>query len=226
YALNNPLRYNDPLGLFPSPAYNCPAGASGGKCLNDEQRRILENSKITIDGKDLSGGTLWNNWGEKQQNAFMNITDDLVSRNLISQITSLIGGVGETGMGADADRIFANVDSSLIETLKGTGNFTSVSANWHGDFNFSSFKSTDSMFGNIQLSFDSSCRRVDIDHDIGNIVVDNPFKKIIGAVVHAEEVIMNKMFNTRTDQDLIRMILINNPNIQTITPSPERKYNR
>mgnify|MGYP002354166996 FL=1 len=34
YARNNPLRYVDTLGLFPSPAF---------KDLNDEQKRILEN---------------------------------------------------------------------------------------------------------------------------------------------------------------------------------------
>src|SRR5690349_25120453 len=34
YARNNPLRYTYPLGLYPSPAYNCNDQKSS--CLNDE----------------------------------------------------------------------------------------------------------------------------------------------------------------------------------------------
>ena len=46
YARNNPLRYTDPLGLYPSPAYNC--SDQNSSCLNDEQRRILENSQVKV----------------------------------------------------------------------------------------------------------------------------------------------------------------------------------
>ena len=35
YALNNPLRYVDPLGLYASPAFNCDKDHKS--CLNNEQ---------------------------------------------------------------------------------------------------------------------------------------------------------------------------------------------
>ena len=40
YALNNPLHYIDPLGLFPSPSFNCTD--TNSNCLRDEQRRTAD----------------------------------------------------------------------------------------------------------------------------------------------------------------------------------------
>jgi hypothetical protein len=130
------------------------------------------------------------------------------------------------GTGADRDRIFANVGGSVLDTLKASSDFTTVSAGLHPGFDAISFKDTGVMLGNVQFSFGAGGTRVDIDHDIGNIAASNPFKRIVGALVHAGEVVQNKMFNTRTSQDTIRKLMLNNPNVQTITPSPDPKFNR
>jgi len=227
YARNNPLRYTDPLGLYPSPAYNC--SDQNSSCLNDEQRRILENSQVTVGDQTLSGEALWNavgaqKNGEALQNAFVNITDRLASvsvgdGNALSQVSSLSGFA--------PDRIFANVSPSLATGLQNSSGFTAVNAGLHGDYNALSFKDTGVMLGNIQFSFNGGNHtRADIDIDIGNIAAKNPFAKIVGALVHAEEVVQNSVFGTKTNQDTVRNLLINNPKVQTITPSPDSKWNR
>jgi hypothetical protein len=193
---------------------------------------VLANTTITKNGQTLSGEALWNAWGETQQNAYVNITDHLASITLgdgttaLSQVSSLIGGVGELGMGADRDRIFANLGSGVLDSLNTSSDFTTVSAGLHPGFDAISFKDTGVMLGNIQFSFGQGGTRADIDHDIGNIAASDPFKKIVGALVHAEEVVQNSVFKTKTSQDIIRKLLINNPNVQTVTPSPDPKFNR
>ncbi len=62
YARNNPLRYNNPLGLYASLAYSC--SDTQKNCLNDEQRRILENSKVGNEG--LPGEKLWDALGQQK----------------------------------------------------------------------------------------------------------------------------------------------------------------
>jgi RHS repeat-associated protein len=84
YARNNPLRYTDPEGLYPSLQYNCTDDTAA--CLNDEQPRILENSEVKIGNKNFSGEALWNAVGKQQngetlKNAFVNLTDRLASVN-------------------------------------------------------------------------------------------------------------------------------------------------
>ena len=227
YARNNPLRYTDPLGLYPSPAYNC--SDQNSSCLNDEQRRILENSQVKVGDQTLSGEALWTavgsqKNGEALQNAFVNVTDRLASvsvgdGNALSQVSSLSGFA--------PDRIFANVSSSLATGLQNSSGFTAVSAGLHGDYNSLSFKDTGVMLGNIQFSFNGGNHTgADIDIDIGNIAAKNPFAKMVGALVHAEEVVQNSVFGTKTNQDTVRNLLINNPKVQTITPSPDPKWNR
>jgi hypothetical protein len=92
-----------------------------------------------------------------------------------------------------------------------------------------SFKETGVTFGNAQLSFTPTGTGADIDIDIGNIVSRRffPFGMVVGAAVHTfGEVIPNRIFDTKTNQDTVRKLLLENPRVQTITPSPERRFNR
>jgi RHS repeat-associated protein len=221
YARNNPLRYTDPLGLYPSPAYNC--SDTETSCLNDEQRRILENSKVKVGKETLSGDALWKAMGEARdsrgksigeavQNAFVTVTDRLASVDLgggsaLGQVNSISGFA--------PDRIFANVGSSLATSLQGSSDFTRVGAGMHNDYNALSFKDWNVTFGNVQFSFNQARTGADIDIEIGNVT-----NGLFGAIVHAGEVIQNSVFGTKTNQDTVRRLLISNPNVQTITPSP------
>lgn len=229
YALNNPLRFTDAEGLFASPAFNCTE--TNTNCLNDEQRRILNNSTGTDkNGNKVSGEALYNSLNEKQQNAFVNITDRLASIQLGDGTTALgqvqsITPDPKTGQFAP-DRIFANVSNTLATAIQNSNEFTTVPAGLHAPFNAISFKDTGVTFGNIQFSFNQARTGADIDIDIGNVAAKNFLGRIIGGAVHAEEVVQNGLFNTRTNQDIVRRILINNPKVQTITPSPDPKFNR
>ena len=224
YARNNPLRYTDPSGLYPSPAYSCDENHK--ECLNDEQRRILENSKVKVGKETLSGESLWTAMGEARdskgksigeavQNAFVNVTDrlasiDLGGGNALSQVTSLSGFA--------PDRMYANVTASLATGLQGSSDFTSVGAGLHNEYNASSFKDWNMPFGNIQFSFNKAGTGADIDIDIGNVT-----NGLLGGAVHAWEVFQNSVFGTKTNQDTVRRLLMNNPKVQTITPSPVPK---
>jgi RHS repeat-associated protein len=223
YARNNPLRYNDPLGLFPSPAYNC--SDTQTSCLNDEQRRILENSSVKVGKETLSGEKLWSaltrqDDGEAIQNAFVNITDKLGSITLEGGGTALSQVSGLTDM--KVDRLHANVSSGLAGALAGSSAFKSVSAgDDHAPFNAISYKNVADVRGNIQFSFNESRRGADIDIDLGNMASKNP----LGPLIHIGEVLQNKITNTKTSQDAVRNILMANPSVM-ITPSPDPKWNR
>jgi RHS repeat-associated protein len=219
YARNNPLRYNDPLGLYASPAYDCEDGDTA--CLNDEQRRILESSKI---GKGkLSGIDLWNSWSESQQNAFVNNTDTLGSIVFENGTTalSLVQNVNE----AFDDRTYGDAVMRLINEVSKSSSFDKANGSLHGEFS-NSFKTNRSFMsqGNFQISF-SQNGSFDADHDLFR----NPFMHFFGEVIpnHTARGI-NKVFGTNlpntTNQDAVRRMLQANPQIG-ITPSKDPAFN-
>jgi RHS repeat-associated protein len=219
YAWNNPLRYNDPLGLFPSPAYNC--SDTQTNCLNDEQRRILENSKVKVGNETLSGEKLWNAVGknakerEAIQNAFVNVTDRLASVQLASGGTAL--GAVSSVTSLETDRIKANVSTSIFDTISASTGFKEVSGALHPGFDYRSYKSRDNE-GNIQFSFGSPGASgrptsADIDHDLNQ------------GWRHALEVMKNHATRGTTSQDAVRQLLLRRPEV-AITPSTDPKWNR
>jgi RHS repeat-associated protein len=219
YAGNNPLKYTDPLGLFPSPAYNC--SETQKNCLNDDQRRILENSQVKIGDETYSGQALWDYYngqgkkGEAIQNAFVNVTDSLGSIKLGDGSTALSQVSSVTAL--EPDRIKANISGSVYDSISQNKNFESVSGALHPGFDFASFKSRDKE-GNIQFSFappptpGGRPGAADIDHDLYN------------DWRHAFEVIQNHATGGKTNQDSIRKILQQRPQVG-ITPSTDSKWN-
>jgi RHS repeat-associated protein len=220
YAGNNPLRYVDPLGLFPSPAYNC--SETQQACLNDEQRRILENSQVKIGNKTYSGQALWDYYssqgkkGEAVRNAFVNVTDRLGSLKLGDGSTALSQVSGVTSL--EPDRIKAVISGNVYDSISKDNGFASVSGALHPGFDFASFKSRDKE-GNIQFSFappgtpGGRPGAADIDHDLYQ------------DWRHALEVIQNHATGGKTSQDSIRQILLRRPEVG-ITPSTDPKWNR
>jgi RHS repeat-associated protein len=220
YAGNNPLKYTDPLGLFPSPAYNCSENQKN--CLNDDQRRILANSQVKIGDDTYSGQALWDYYsgqgkkGEAVQNAFVNVTDSLGSIKLADGASALSQVSSVTAL--EPDRIKASISGSLYDSISQNKSFESVSGALHPGFEFASFKSRDKE-GNIQLSFAPPAMpggrpgAADIDHDRYN------------DWRHALEVIQNYATGGKTNQDPIRQILLRRPGVG-ITPSTDPKWNR
>lgn len=220
YAGNNPLRYTDPLGLFPSPAYNC--SDTQKNCLNDEQRRILENSQVKIGDETYSGQALWDYYsgqgkkGEAIQNAFVNITDSLGSIKLADGTTSLSQVSSVTAL--EPDRIKANISGNVYDSISQDKSFAGASGALHSGFDFASFKSQHKE-GSIQFSFapppipGGRPSAVDIDHDLYN------------DWRHVLEVMRNHATGGTTNQDSIRQILLRRPEVG-ITPSTDPKWNR
>lgn len=220
YVVNNPLALVDNDGLYPSPAYNCSATVKA--CLNDEQRRILDASAKNFGTK--TGEALYTDLNEKQQNAFVNITDKLGSLKTDTGATLLSLVTNVTVFGKD--RIISTVSSDLQAHLKNSDQFKTVPAGDHKPFNAVSYKDTGPTFGNVQFSLNKDWNGADIDMDIGNIVSGD----LAGPVVHGFEVLYNKtigkLFDRKTNQNTVRRILLADPSVQTITPSPDAKYNR
>ena len=214
YTLNNPLRYIDPLGLYDSPVYDCEDDDPA--CLNEEQRRIIEDKK--------SGKSFWNALSTKAQNAFVNITDTL-SSVVFGDVTAMnfVQGVNV----AREDRTYGNSDPRLMEYISKSELFDKADASLHGKYSIS-FKSNEKFMkqGNLQISFTPDGTMFDADID----QFRNPFLHGLGEVLpnHIMRGI-NRVFGTNlpdtTNQDAVRKMLILNPNIG-ITPSPEQKYNR
>jgi RHS repeat-associated protein len=216
YTLNNPLKFIDPLGLaYAPPAYNCTKGNKA--CLNDEQRRILENAS-----EDLSGEEYWGTLTTEEQISFVNATDGLGSI-VFDDGTTALSHIESVSI-VKPDRIYTNVDSSFYDKVKGSDNFKPANGSLHGEYR-DSFKSKNGYRGNIQISF-AGKNRAEIDHDLFN----KPILHFFGEVIpnHAAKAI-NKIFGTNipetTNQDDVRRMLMADPKVG-ITPSPDPKFNR
>ena len=221
YVRNNPFRYTDPSGLYPSPAYECADEETA--CLNDEQRRILENSNITIDGETLSGEALWNalgrqNEGEAIQNAFVNITDNLASINLNGQ-TALSQVSSVTGL--EPDRIFTITSGELYSSMRANsgpgGTFNNAMVLGHAPYNFQSFKRNTREAGNLQASFLHPA-------SWGQLPTGAEFDiDLARGVLHVFEGFGNFVWRQTTSQDRVRMLNIKNG--IPVTPSPVSIWN-
>jgi RHS repeat-associated protein len=209
YALNNPLSIIDPEGLYPSPAYNCDKDHK--QCLNDSQRALLEKSTITDkNGNKLSGEAAWKSLNEKQQNAFVNVTDRLAWINLSDGSTALSKVSSLTSI--ETDRIKGTVDPSLASLIRNDERFHSASGFLHRGYDEASFKSGDVEL-NIQFSFGQGMKAVDIDQDLYQ---DER---------HAWELFRNYATQSKTNQDTVRRMMIARPEIG-ITPSTDAQWNR
>jgi len=174
---------------------------------------------VAFGKESLSGKALYEKLTEKQQNAFVNITDKLASVKLAdgSMALSQVGSIFQF----QNERFFANVSDVLSTSLQSSNDFAKVPAGMHAPFNDVSFKDTGVLFGNIQFSLNRARTGSDIDIDIANYA-----NGLLGMILHGGEVLENKLFNTETNQDTVRRILLRDPKIQTITPSRDPRFNR
>ena len=58
------------------------------------------------------------------------------------------------------------------------------------------------------------------------IAARNPFKRVLGLLIHGGEVVTNLAFGTKINRHVARRLLMGNPNILTLTQSRDEKYNR
>ena len=212
YALNNPLRYTDPFGQWPSPAYDD---------LDEERRRLLDASEVEINGDRLSGSKLWQAFsemgehGEAIQNAFVSTTDSLASVKLTNGQTALSQVSSITSF--EPDRIKVVAAEELYSSLRSDSQFDDASPRDHKGYKYRGFKSQHKE-GNLNFSFarpEASGRsptRVDIDLDLKR-----------GFWAHGFEVFSNKMLDRKTNQDDVRKILMKRG--IPLTPSPDPKWN-
>jgi RHS repeat-associated protein len=197
YALNNPLRLVDPDGLTPQPIFDY-------NKLNDDEKRILNNSKVKVGNETLSGEKLFDKLastkdGQKALAGFLNLTAKLAS------ISFNVGGQTRTALSfvqsvssIQQDRIYATVDTQLKTLVSSDVRFSKQPGHQgHPD----SFKEIGPVRGQLQLSFDKAGGDVDADIDLYNIAIKtkNPFKKAEGIGGHTGEVLTNKITGGKTD---------------------------
>lgn len=184
--------------------------------LTADERRILEKSRIEgavgVDGKPLAGPALFAHLAATNPKALLAFT------NLCARMRSpayqfpvkgetrsalqFIGGLTYL----ECDRFRAECDPTLMTMVSLAKKFSSAPG--HGEQFPTSFKQNDVKSGGGQFCFSPSATAVEFDIDMYNIAARNPFKKIVGAIGHAGEVLTPgktdpyKIYNQLKGQDI------------------------
>ena len=170
-----------------------------------EERRILENSKVTVgkgkDAKTLSGQGLYDHMKSNQQKELANFLNQTA---VLSSVTfangrsavSYVNSVTEFRQ----DRMFANVESGFMDQVKAvSGNNSEAkyvgpesSGLLHGDFDTAFREKRD--YNSQQLSFSSKLKFGAADIDIDE---ECPCGSAAGT--HARRVVAHRLFGGKTD---------------------------